>query len=310
MTLERHKPSKTALATLSAGGALALLVVGAMAMGISPVFVRNAELGPFASAFWRVTLALPLLYVWARTTRRADAPSLAAQARRGAVLLAGLFFAGDLLFWHLAILNTSIANATFLSCLAPIWVTLLSRMTLDEEVSRWTLYGLAACVPGTALLILSSAGGGSGHWVGDVYGLVTSFFFGLYFLAVRGARRHMGAGEITLLLSIVSAFVLFVVVIASGEGLVPATSRGAANLLALGIVSHVGGQGLLAVALGVLSASFSSLVIFVEALAAALFAWAFTGEALAPLQVAGGALILVGIWIARPRPASAKAASL
>jgi drug/metabolite transporter (DMT)-like permease len=46
---------------------------------------------------------------------------------------------------------------------------------------------------------------------------------------------------------------------------------------------------------------FSSLVIFLEAIAAALFGWLILAEALTPIQGLGGALILVGIWAARPR---------
>jgi drug/metabolite transporter (DMT)-like permease len=67
-------------------------------------------------------------------------------------------------------------------------------------------------------------------------------------------------------------------------------------------VSHAGGQGLLAIALGRLPATFSSLVIFLEAIAAAVFGWAVLGEALTPIQALGGALILFGIWVARPKP--------
>ena len=44
----------------------AALVAGAVAMGISPIFVRLADVGPFTSAFWRAALALPLLYAWMR----------------------------------------------------------------------------------------------------------------------------------------------------------------------------------------------------------------------------------------------------
>ena len=74
-------------------------------------------------------------------------------------------------------------------------------------------------------------------------------------------------------------------------------------LILMSSVSHVGGQGLLAYALGHLSAAFSSLVIFLEALAAAFFGWAIFGETLGPWQIAGGVAILAGIWIARPRGA-------
>ena len=75
-------------------------------------------------------------------------------------------------------------------------------------------------------------------------------------------------------------------------------------LLVLALVRHAAGQGLLSVALGRLPVAFSSLVIFLEALAAAGLAWAILGEALTPPQLIGGALILAGIWIARPRGAA------
>jgi drug/metabolite transporter (DMT)-like permease len=76
---------------------------------------------------------------------------------------------------------------------------------------------------------------------------------------------------------------------------------GAAALLALALVSQVGGQGLVAVALGTLPATFSALVIFLEAIAAASFGWLLLNEPLGIAQALGGVLILFGIWIARPR---------
>ncbi|WP_245294103.1 EamA family transporter [Methylobrevis pamukkalensis] len=94
---------------------------------------------------------------------------------------------------------------------------------------------------------------------------------------------------------------LLVVALALEPTLWPATAAGAAALLGLALVSHAGGQGLLAFALGHVSAAFSSVVVFLEAIAAALFAWAIFAETPGPDQIAGGALILVGIWIARPR---------
>ncbi len=42
-------------------------------------------------------------------------------------------------------------------------------------------------------------------------------------------------------------------------------------------------------------------MIFLEAVAAALVAWAVLGEQLGWLQVVGGVAILAGIFVARPR---------
>jgi hypothetical protein len=96
--------SETAsLAPARGAAAFGALVGGAMAMGVSPIFVRWADVGPFASAFWRVALALPLLWLWMRFSER----SLPRRRFSWPTLLAGLAFTGDLLFWHSAILHTS-----------------------------------------------------------------------------------------------------------------------------------------------------------------------------------------------------------
>lgn len=280
-------------------------------MGISPVFVRMADVGPFASAFWRVALALPILLAWAAFEARSRGEALAISLKPNrAVWLSGLFFAGDLVFWHLAILNTTIANATLLACLAPVWVLLLSGLFIGERVGAMAFVGLGFCLSGAVLLIGASFAVDPDRLVGDIFGVITSFFFGLYFLSIRVARRSRGAGALTMTSTAITAMVLLVVALVSGQGLWPQSLTGLGALLALGFVSHTGGQGLLAVALGSLSAVFSSLVIFIEALAAALFAWLIFSEALGPWQAAGGALILIGIWLARPRVPKTSAAAV
>jgi hypothetical protein len=43
--------------------ALAALLAGATCIALSPIWVRLADVGPTASAFWRVALAVPLLWL-------------------------------------------------------------------------------------------------------------------------------------------------------------------------------------------------------------------------------------------------------
>ena len=74
-----------------------------------------------ASAFWRAAVAVPVLCLWARRA----APRPVSTSLRPAVA-AGLFFAADLFVWHWSITYTSVANATLLANLAPIFVTVLS----------------------------------------------------------------------------------------------------------------------------------------------------------------------------------------
>lgn len=298
---EKFMPDQTK-PSLSFAPAFAALVFGAVAMGISPVFVRFAEVGPFASAFWRVALALPFLLAWAVLEERRNGLQLGGLLQFDqAIILAGVFFAGDLFFWHLAILNTTIANATLLACLAPVWVVLFSGVLIGEAVGKQAYYGLILCLLGTAALIGSSFALAPERLLGDIFGFLTSIFFGFYFLAIRVARRQRQAGAVTFMSTVITMALLLMVTLISGQGFVPQTATGIAALLALGLVSHSFGQGLLAVALGALSAAFSSLVIFIEALAAAVMGWLVLSETLTPLQLLGGGFIMLGVWVARPR---------
>jgi len=294
-TEPHRKPAQRYLAP-----ALAALLVGGFAMGLSPVFVREAEVGAFSSAFWRVLFALPILFLWAviEIHRRNTTllPAVSAPS-----ILAGLFFAGDLAFWHLAILNTTMANATFMVCLAPVWVAVFSPMLIGEKVTGRSMAGIAVCLSGMALLISASFALDPSRLIGDIYGAITSIFFGFYILAMRAGRKTAGSGALFFVSTCVTALVLLIAAILSGDQFLPETAKGYASLVTLGVVTHAGGQGLLTVALGTLTAVFSSLVIFIEAIVAAFFGWLIYDEALGPLELVGGALILAGVWFARPR---------
>ncbi|TXH99460.1 MAG: EamA family transporter, partial [Rhizobium sp.] len=127
-------------------GVVAMLLA-ALAMSISPSLVRLADVGPFASAFWRVFLALPILWVWMRYAEAADATAPRASFTLPTVL-AGVAFTGDLFFWHLAIMRTTIANATFFATMAPLWVVIFGWLLLRQRVDRTTLIGLLVCLAG------------------------------------------------------------------------------------------------------------------------------------------------------------------
>ena len=115
------------------------------------------------------------------------------------------------------------------------------------------------------------------------------------------AQTSAGAARVTFEAGLITSAILLVIAVLFDTRVIPQTGQGIAALLAMSYVSHAGGQGLLAIALGRLPATFSSLVIFLEAIAAAVFGWAILGEALTLIQSLGGALILFGIWVSRPR---------
>lgn len=273
-----------------------MLTLGALAMGASVLFVRLADVGPFASAFWRVALALPPLVVWA-----ALAEGSAAFRPDRVSLLAGAFFAGDLFFWHLAILGTTVANATVLATTSPLWITAFAVLILRQKVSRAGLLGLALCVAGALALVGRSWQFDPERLPGDAAGLATAVFFSGYFLAVSRARAFRGPAAITLVSTATTALILLMVACAAEPTLWPASAGGVAALVALALVSQVGGQGLMALGLTAVPPAFGALVFFLEVASAAALGALLLDEPLGALQAAGGALILAGIVVARPR---------
>jgi len=276
------------------------LIFGGVIMGFSTVLVRETDVTAAASAFWRVAFAIPLLLIWYRWERQRESISQATLFTPTSVF-AGLAFAGDLTFWHLAILNTTLANATFTVCLAPVWVAVLAGKVLDEPMTRDTWFGLLACLMGLGLLLGSSFQFAPERLWGDICGIITSLFLAAYTIAMRAGRATVSSARLFTGSTIVTAAALLVLALILGGQLVPETWESLSSLLALGILTHAGGQGLIAVALGVLSAIFSSLVIFIEAIAAALAGWIFYGETMDIWQLTGGACVLAGVWWARPK---------
>src|SRR4051812_47918384 len=273
--------------------ALGALLLGASCIALSPIFVRLSELGPTATAFWRVALAVPVLWFFYLL----KAKSHASYSGKWLLLLAaGLAFAGDLGFWHLSIKFTSVANSTLLANLASIFVTLAAWLFLRQRPSGTFLAGLVAALAGVAMLVSTSAAFSSTGLLGDALGVLTAMFYAAYIFAVKGLRDR---GEQTLRLmavtSTITAILLLPAALASGEVFFPQTTYGWLVLTGLALISHAAGQGLIAYALAHLPAALSSVSLLLQPVMAALFAWLLLAEPLVPLQILAASIVLAGI---------------
>jgi drug/metabolite transporter (DMT)-like permease len=288
--------------------ALPALLAGGIAIGFSPIFVRLSELGPVATGFYRLLLALPLLWLWMRWEERRPARGTTSVGTTKvgttkvgglAIAVPGILFAGDILFWHWSITTTTVANATLFANLAPVIVTAGAWFYLRERVSYRFLAGLAMAMGGAALLVNASAALGARYVLGDMLGLITACFFGSYVVAVARLRRRYPASTLMFYSSAVTCVLLLAATLVSGETLLPDSPQGWTALFALAWISQAMGQGCIAYALGHLPASFSSLAILIEPLTAAVLGWVWLGEALGGLQAIGGVIVLAGIAVAR-----------
>lgn len=291
---------------------LVVLFLAAGLLGFAPILVKVSELGPQAIAFWRLAFALPVLGAWLwiekRRARRREPEAQLKPPGFKMLVLAGLFFAGDLAFWHAGIKITTAANATLLANLTPIPVTIAAVFLFGERVGpRFIVAGvLALC--GAALLSIANVRFAPERLTGDVLSALTACWYASYFLAVRAARRA-GAATVQVMFwsTLVAAPISLAVALISGETLIPPTWSGWLPLILLGVVAHCAGQGGVAFGLGRTPAALASVIILVQPVVAAAAGWWLLSEALAPIQWAGAALVLLGVYAAqraRPEPST------
>lgn len=280
----------------SAALAVTALFVGAACIGASALWVKVSETGPVSTAFWRVFLALPLLWVWALAERGHPARAIPATERR-LMLWAGLYFAGDLIVWHWSIMLTSIANATLLANLAPIFVTLAAWILFHRTPSGRFLAGLATALAGMTMLIEGDFRLGGSQVLGDVLGVVSAIFYAGYQLVVTRLRASASTASIMAWSGAITAIIVLPLALASGEQFLPLTGGGWGKLIALALISQVVGQSLIAYAMAHLPSTFSSVGLLFQPVMATLFAWILLGETLGSLAIAGAITVLVSIRI-------------
>ena len=276
---------------------VAALLAGAAAIGTSALFVKVSETGPVATAFWRVFLALPFLWAWMLYEQRGGrGASLAADRRM--LVICGLFFAGDLAVWHWSIVLTSVANATLLANLAPIFVTLAVWWLFRKKPAAQFLGALAIAVGGVAVLIGGDFHLGGKELLGDALGVITAMFYAGYQLTVTMLRARVATSSIMAWSGLVTAAVLLPMALFSGEQVLPHSAMGWIKLAGLALISQVAGQSLIAYAMAHLPATFSSVGLLMQPVVAAFLAWVLLGETMGALQIAGGVTVLAGIFLA------------
>ncbi|MBM3486448.1 MAG: DMT family transporter [Alphaproteobacteria bacterium] len=279
---------------------LAALLAGAVAIAFAPIFFRWSETAPIATAFWRFALATPFLWLIAR---RAGSP-----AGRGGPLvgrdrlllvLAGVLFAGDMIFWHWSLALSSVANATLLANAAPVFVVIGGYLLYRRTVTRLFLAGMATAIAGAAILMDASFALSATRLLGDFFGVVTAVFYGAYMLCIERLAGRLSTAAIMIVSTAVSALVCLPVALIETGPFFPETARGWAVLIGLALVAQVIGQTLVAYGLGRLPVHFGSVSLLLQPATAALLAWLLVAEPMGAQQAVGAVVILAGILLAR-----------
>ena len=308
------------LAALAAAG----VVLGAIATSSNPVFVRLSDVPETASAFHRMAWALPAFALWGfaaglgtwRTGagKGRGAPVVAQRPRSRRLVrsigfpteprdllllvLCGVFFAGDLAALHAAVNLTTAANAILFLNAQPIYVSVGAWLLFGERMGPRFIGATALAMAGVVVLTWTSVDLGAEHALGDALGVVAGVCYAGYILAASRLRTDYSSLAINVATCLVGAPLLLAAALATGQAVAPPTVNDWFLMIGLGVVAHACGQGLIVWGLAHLPAAFASVSLLVAPVSAAAFAWLLLAEPLGLVQVAGMALVLVGVQLA------------
>ncbi len=299
MTINRPAASES-----NARGYFLVLLAASLWASLGVIYKFLAEsygIPPLAVALFRAGLGSLILLLGLLLIR----PGWLHIDRQTAKVVAAYGVFGVALFYATyinAILTAGVAVAAVLMYTAPAWVALIAWRFLDEKLTRVHLLALLLTLLGSALvaqiyrpeLLRLNA-------LGVMWGLLSGLTYGLWSVFNKIGVRYtnpwtfhaygMGIGALVLL--------IFQPVDPILTALQSPPALGWLLLMALG--PTVGASVAYASGVRSVPVSVASLVATLEPVLAAVLAHIVFGETLSVGQLAGGLLILLAVWLLRPR---------
>jgi drug/metabolite transporter (DMT)-like permease len=281
---------------------LTAVALGAVAISFTGVLVRLANVEPATAAVFRCLYALPVLWFLARAEHRRFGPR--APGQRRLAIIAGLFFALDLVTWHYAIAMVGAGLATVLGNTQVVFVAIGAWLFFGERLTGRLIAALVIALSGVVLIsgIVGSGAYGQNPIGGVLIGLVTGAAYAGFLLVQRMGNRdpRRPAGPLfdaTASSAVASAAAGIVL----GQITFLPSWPAHGWLLVLALSAQVVGYLLISVALPRLPSALTSIVLLIQPVAAVGLAMLILGEAPSPTQLLGVGLVIGGVLLATVR---------
>jgi len=292
----------------------AILALGILAVSTASIFIRYAQddASSIVVSAYRMGLASVILAPFALPGALKSLKILTIR-QRWLVGFSGIFLALHFATWITSLEYTSVASSVVLVTTTPLWVAILSPLVLKERMRREIWIGLFLAMAGGAVVGLQEActmlGGqltclplreflGGRALIGNALALFGAFMASGYMLVGRQVRPAMPLLSYTFSVYSISAIILIILVIVSGQ---PAGNFPAVTylwFLLLAVFPQIIGHSAFNWALKYLPAAFVSLALLGEPVGTTILAVIFLNEVPGPAEIFGGLMILTGIFLA------------
>jgi drug/metabolite transporter (DMT)-like permease len=270
------------------------LLVGNVALAFGPWLVRLADVGPVATGFWRLALALPFLLLIGRLA--GQPVHWPRRALVATVAVAALFYSLDLAAWNAGIRLTKLGNSTLFGNSGSFVFAIYGLILAHRSPSVRQGLALVLAISGAALLMGRSYEVSPKNFAGDLLTLGAGLLYGGYLVFVERGRTELKPLPLLILATAFSVPILLVISLGLGEHIWP---RDWTPLLIFALSSQVIGQGLLVYSIGTLAPLVVGLALLTQPAISAAVGWIAYRETLSPTDIAGAVAIAAALVIVR-----------
>ena len=289
------------------------LVVATLAVSTASIFIRFAQIDGAPSlviAALRMSIAT-LLIAPIALTRHWDEIKRFTRTEVLLGVFSGIFLALHFATWITSLEYTSVASSVVFVGTGPLWVALLSPMLLKEHISRVAIVGLAVAVVGGAIIGLSDAcvwdGGlvcqslqdalqGRAMW-GNFLALMGAWAVTGYLIIGRKLRAGTSLVPYIFLVYGMAAVTLLIILFASGNSPFGYEAKTYGWIFLLAAIPQLIGHTTYNWTLKYLTAALVAVTVLGEPIGSAILAFFILNETPSLMTMAGGILILAGIFL-------------
>jgi drug/metabolite transporter (DMT)-like permease len=305
---ERSLGKTPAIATI-VSLCLALLSIASAAIFIK---FSEQEISPYATAFNRFWITTVILGLWSgfkalrrqQENRETPQSSPYTGAMIGQLFLVGLFLAADLMLWAWSLTQTSVANATLLANLTPVFSCLGGWLFCGRRFDRQFLLGMVIAIAAIFAIGFNDCQIANGKFLGDIAALIAAVSFSVYLSVLERLQSQLGATRIVFWSSAIATLVSLPIVLFDEGQVFPTSWQGWLIVISLAGVCQILGQGMLVRSLNELSSEFVALFLLLEPVLAGVGAWALFSEQLSLLNLVAFAIALVGVYLSLSSPSA------
>ena len=277
-------------------GFMALALLAESFIIYASVLVKIAPLEPITLGFYRVFLALPFFYLFAR---RKVKPFSLPLKDIGLMMFAGVFFAFDLLFFNMSLRHTSVANVNLFASLVCFILVPIGVIFFKEKVRKLFFVGALIAAFGVFVLMMGKGELSVATPYGDFLAFLSVLCYSGFLAVIYTLRRRYGTMEIMFFACVGSSIALFTLSSAI-EGFALPQGWHAWGVVALIVFfGQILGQGLFNFILGKLNVQTSSLLLLFSPVIAALMGFFILGEYLGVFEMLGIGIIILGVYVAK-----------